>query len=51
MRDKMGDRIILLMTVTFVFVGQVVFAYGVMNKSFLIMYVGRIILGWGIESV
>jgi hypothetical protein len=28
-----------------------IFAYGVYDKSFMIMYLGRIISGWGIESV
>lgn len=28
-----------------------IFVYGVQEKSFFIMYLGRIISGWGIESV
>ncbi|CAK85786.1 unnamed protein product (macronuclear) [Paramecium tetraurelia] len=51
LRDAMGDRMILLQTVSFVFIGQGLFAYGVMIKSFIVMYLARIILGWGIESV
>ena len=50
-RDVLGDRFVMIMLSVLVVLGQTVFVYGVMEKSFLIMYIGRIILGWGIESM
>lgn len=37
--------------VILVMLGQLIFVYGVYLKSFMVMYLGRIISGWGIESV
>lgn len=50
-RDVMGDRFVVIMLGVLVVFGQTVFTYGVMQKSFVIMYVGRVFLGWGIESM
>ncbi|CAD8077369.1 unnamed protein product [Paramecium sonneborni] len=50
-RDQKGDRIVLILMVILVMIGQSIFVYGVHQKSFMVMYLGRIISGWGIESV
>ena len=31
--------------------GQAIFTYGIIVHSFLWLYVGRILVGWGIESI
>ena len=33
-----------------IILGWSIFTYGIEEKSFLIMYIGRVLVGWGIES-
>lgn len=47
----MGDRFVVIMLGVLIVLGQTIFTYGVLQKSFMIMYLGRIVLGWGIESM
>ena len=50
-RDLLGDRFVIIMLGLLVVLGQTIFTYGVILKSFWVMYLGRVILGWGIESM
>ena len=49
--DKLGVRLCLLVFAGFILCGQIVFAIGVGAKSWPIMYIGRIIYGFGGESL
>ena len=49
--DKIGVRLCLIIFVCLIAAGQVVFAFGVSIKSWPVMFVGRIIYGFGGESI
>jgi MFS family permease len=49
--DKFGVRITLLATTIFITAGQVVFAFGLSIKSWPVMFLGRVIYGFGGESL
>ncbi|CAD8156248.1 unnamed protein product [Paramecium octaurelia] len=51
MRDCHGDRIIMTYIVAIMIMGQLTFTIGVYFKSFLLMILGRLLLGCGIESL
>jgi len=49
--DKLGCRIMLMMFTVFLVVGQVIFAFGASLNSFYVMIIGRIVYGFGGESL
>jgi MFS family permease len=49
--DKVGVRLCLIIFVVLIAAGQVVFAFGVSIKSWPVMFIGRIIYGFGGESI
>jgi MFS family permease len=51
MRDRIGDRSVLVFQGILIILGQIIFVYGIILKNFWVMYLGRIILGWGIEDI
>mmetsp|Transcript_26228 Transcript_26228/g.38868 ORF Transcript_26228/g.38868 Transcript_26228/m.38868 type:complete len:571 (+) Transcript_26228:73-1785(+) len=49
--DKFGVRLCLLLFVSLIAAGQVIFAFGLSIKSWPIMFVGRVVFGFGGESI
>jgi len=49
--DRLGVRMCLGMFVGFISIGQVVFALGVSLKSWPVMFIGRVLFGFGGESL
>lgn len=49
--DKFGHRICMILFASLITIGQVVFALGLSIKSWELMFVGRIIYGFGGESL
>jgi MFS family permease len=47
--DKIGARIVLIITASFCVIGQLVFGFGGLSNSFSIMLMGRIVFGIGGE--
>jgi MFS family permease len=49
--DRLGVRMCLAIFVAFITIGQIVFALGVSLKSWPVMFLGRVIYGFGGESL
>lgn len=49
--DKFGVRVTLFATAMFITIGQIVFALGLSIKSWPVMFIGRVIFGFGGESM
>jgi MFS family permease len=49
--DKIGVRLCLIIFVVLIACGQVIFAFGVSIKSWPVMFVGRVVYGFGGESI
>lgn len=49
--DKLGVRICLLVFTSFIAAGQVIFAFGLSIKSWPVMFIGRVVFGFGGESL
>lgn len=49
--DKFGVRVCLLSFTGFITAGQIIFAFGLSIKSWPVMFIGRIIYGFGGESL
>lgn len=49
--DKIGVRLCLIIFVLLIAAGQVVFSFGVSIKSWPVMFIGRVIYGFGGESI
>jgi MFS family permease len=49
--DRLGVRLCLLVFAVFITAGQVIFAFGVSIKSWPVMFLGRIVFGFGGESL
>jgi MFS family permease len=49
--DKFGVRTCLILFVSLISAGQVIFAFGVSVKSWPIMFIGRVVFGFGGESI
>lgn len=45
--DKIGARIVLIITAVFCVLGQIVFGFGGLANSFAVMLIGRIVFGIG----
>lgn len=48
---KFGVRLCLIIFVSLIAIGQVIFAFGVSIKSWPVMFLGRIVFGFGGESI
>lgn len=51
MRDCNGDKVIMCLVALNMVVGQLLFIVGILWKSVILMIFGRIVLGWGVESL
>jgi len=49
--DKFGTRVCLISFMTMLLIGQIVFTFGISQKSWMWMFIGRILYGFGGESV
>lgn len=49
--DRLGVRLCLLVFASFITAGQVIFAFGLSIKSWPVMFLGRVIYGFGGESL
>ncbi len=51
LRDKLGDRLMILSQSMFILIGQLIFCFGLIQANFPTMYTGRILFGTGCESI
>ena len=49
--DKIGARVVFLITLVFVMIGQLIFSWGGISNVFTIMLIGRLIFGFGGEVI